>query len=72
MASRLGHTSKKGLGLQVPINLKLLLDLQSLNLYKFYISCGYNDEVEGCRLWDLASHKIITSKDMYMEQSKDV
>jgi hypothetical protein len=39
-----------------------------LNLCKFYISVGYSDEVKGCRLWDPTAHKIISSRDMYMEQ----
>jgi hypothetical protein len=64
--------SKKGLGLQVLVNYKLLPDLQSLNLCKFYIFVGYSDEVKGCRLWDPTSHKIITRRDMYMEQSEVV
>jgi hypothetical protein len=63
---RLGHMSKKGL--QVLVNHKLLPNLQSLNFCKFYISVGYGDGVKGCRLWDPTSHKIIISRDMYMEQ----
>jgi hypothetical protein len=60
--------SKKGPGLHVLVNHKLLPDLQSLNLCKFYILVGYNDEVKRCILWFPIAHKIITSRDMYMEQ----
>jgi hypothetical protein len=35
-----------------------------------YIFVGYGDGVKGCRLWDPTTHKIIISRDMYMEQSR--
>jgi hypothetical protein len=60
--------SKKGLGLQVLVNCKLFPELQSLNFCKFNISVGYSDGDKGCRLWDPTAHKIITNRDMYMEQ----
>jgi hypothetical protein len=64
-----GHMNKKGLGLQVPVSRKFFSDFQSLNFCKFNIFVGYSDVVKGCRLWDPTAHKIVTSRDMYMEQS---
>jgi hypothetical protein len=55
--------------MQVLVSRKLFPDFQSLNFCKFYIFVGYSDGVKGCRLWDPTAHKIITSRDMYMEQS---
>jgi hypothetical protein len=40
-----------------------------LNFYKFYIFVGYSDGVRGYIFWDHSAQKIITSRDMYMEQS---
>ena len=54
--------SKKGL--YVLVKCKLLPDLQSLNFCKFYICIGYRDGVEGYRLWDPTTHKIIINRDM--------
>jgi hypothetical protein len=51
------------------VSRKLFSGFQSLNLCNFCISVGYSDGVKGCRLWDPIAHKIITSRDMHMEQS---
>jgi hypothetical protein len=66
---RLDHMNKKWLGLQLLVRCKLFPDFQSFNLCKFYICVGYSDGVKGCILWDPTARKIITSRDMYMEQS---
>jgi hypothetical protein len=66
-----GHMSKKGL--QVLINCKLLLDLDSLfqKFCMYYIFVSYYDGVKRCRVWDPNAHKIIINRDIVcMEQPK--
>jgi len=55
--------------MQVLVSRKLIPNFQYLNLYMFHIYVGYSDGIKGCILWDPTTHKIITRKYMYMEQS---
>jgi hypothetical protein len=65
---RLGHMSKKELGLQVLVNYKLFPELQSLNFCKFNIFFGYSDGDKGFRFSDPTANKIITNIDIHNEQ----